>query len=99
MQTDQNVASDTEMLALKLERELMHAYGSPLLTGQKLAEAMGFRSIHSLRKQMSQKNFPIELFTINGRRGRFALVRDIALWLAKQRLEYQYKSEDRPIDE
>ena len=99
MQTDTNMATEAEMLAIKLERELMHAYGSPLLTGEKLAEAMGFRSIHSLRKQMSQKSFPIELFTIDGRRGRFALVRDIALWLAKQRLEYQHKSEDRPNDE
>ncbi|MDR7123102.1 hypothetical protein [Rheinheimera soli] len=99
MQTDTNMATEAEMLALKLERELMHAYGSPLLTGEKLAEAMGYRSIHSLRKHVSQRNFPIELFSIQGRRGRFALVRDIALWLAKQRLEHQHKPEDRIIGE
>lgn len=74
-------------LAAKLENELMQRYGSPLVTGEKLAEAMGYRSIHSLRKHMSKNQFPVELFTIEGRRGRFALLKDIALWLARQRLE------------
>ena len=85
-------------LALALERELMKNYGSPLLTGEKLSEAMGYRSIHSLRKHMSQKSFPVELFTIRGRKGRFALEKDIAVWLAKQRIENQYTPKDKPMD-
>ena len=74
MQTDTSEGSELETLALQLERELMNSYGSPLLTGEKLAEAMGYRSIHSLRKHMFQRTFPVKLFTIEGRRGRFALV-------------------------
>ena len=83
----ENDTRELTMLAAKLENELMQRYGSPLVTGEKLAEAMGYRSIHSLRKHMSKYQFPIELFTIEGRRGRFALLKDIALWLARQRLE------------
>lgn len=99
MQTDTGEGSEIEALALQLERELMNSYGSPLLTGEKLAEAMGYRSIHSLRKHMSQKTFPVKLFTIKGRRGRFALVKDIACWLATQRLQHQYEPEERPIEQ
>jgi len=83
----ENDTRELTVLAAKLENELMQRYGSPLVTGEKLAEAMGYRSIHSLRKHMSKHQFPVELFTIEGRRGRFALLKDIALWLARQRLE------------
>lgn len=99
MQTDTSEDSELETLALQLERELMNSYGSPLLTGEKLAEAMGYRSIHSLRKHMSQKTFPVKLFTIKERRGRFALVKDIACWLATQRLQHQYEPEETPIEQ
>ncbi|NMH67186.1 hypothetical protein HC757_18730 [Shewanella sp. SHSM-M6] len=86
-----------EALAAELERELMHRYGSPLLTGKKLSEAMGYPSIHALRKHMSQSTFPVALFTIQGRRGRYVLVKDIAFWLAKQRIEHQcHVEEERP---
>ncbi|MCL1043687.1 hypothetical protein L2712_18835 [Shewanella marisflavi] len=95
---NKKLSSDVDTLAFELERELMHRYSSPLLTGERLANAMGYRSIHSLRKHMSQPTFPVELFTISGRRGRFALVKDIALWLAKQRIEHQYQTEEKPID-
>ncbi|MCL1092105.1 hypothetical protein L2744_21415 [Shewanella profunda] len=95
---NKKLSSDVEALAFELERELMHRFGSPLLTGEKLANAMGYRSIHSLRKHMSQPVFPVELFTISGRRGRFALVKDIALWLAKQRIEHQCQIEEKPIE-
>lgn len=99
MQTDTSEGSELETLALQLERELMNSYGSPLLTGEKLAEAMGYRSIHSLRKHMSQKTFPVKLFTIKGRRGRFVLVKDIACWLATQRLQQPYEPEEPPIEQ
>jgi hypothetical protein len=95
---NKKLSSDLDTLAFELERELMHRYGSPLLTGEKLAKAMGYRSIHSLRKHMSQPAFPVELFIITGRRGRFALVKDIALWLAKQRTENQCQTEEKPIE-
>ena len=48
----ENDTRELTMLAAKLENELMQRYGSPLVTGEKLAEAMGYRSIHSLRKNM-----------------------------------------------
>jgi hypothetical protein len=89
---------EIETLALALERELMNRYGAPLLTGDKLSDAMGYRSIHSLRKHMAKDEVPVKLFTIKGRRGRFALLKDIALWLAKQRLEQQCHAKEVPID-
>lgn len=90
---EQSHSDRLTVLAHELEQELMNRFGSPLLTGEKLAQAMGYRSVHSLRKHMSQSTFPVELFKIDGRRGRFALVKDIALWLSKQRLENQCKKE------
>ena len=91
---DEELQAQIQALANGLERELMARYGSPLLTGEKLSEAMGYRSIHSLRKHISQSKCPVELFTIEGRRGKFALVKDIAIWLAKQRLKHQFKRKE-----
>lgn len=99
MQADTSKGSEIAALALQLERDLMNSYGSPLLTGEKLAEAMGYRSIHSLRKHMSQRTFPVKLFNIEGRRGRFVLVKDIACWLATQRLQQPYEPEETPIEQ
>lgn len=80
------IAEKIEALTVELESSLMKRYGSPLLTGGELADAMGFRSIHSLRKHVANGTFPLQTFTISDRRGRFVLVKEIAKWLAEQRV-------------
>jgi hypothetical protein len=74
-------------LSAKLEHDLLTLYRSPILSGEQLRQAMGYRTMGALRQAVTQKNFPVKLFTIPKRKGRFALVADIAVWLAKQSIE------------
>lgn len=81
----ERLSEETQTLASELEHKLMVLYGTPIIAGEDLVKAMGYRSIHSLRKHIYDNTFPIELITIPGRRGKFALVRDVAIWLAEQK--------------
>lgn len=75
------------LLSAKLENDLLTLYGSPMLGGDQLRQALGYRTMAALRQAITQQNFPVKLFTLPKRKGRFALVTDIALWLAKQSIE------------
>ena len=69
--------------AAEIEAQLTKEHGT-LLTGESLRRALGYRSIDALRQAMSRGTLPVPVFTIPNRRGRFALVRDVAAWLAAQ---------------
>jgi len=73
-----------ELLLRKLEEDMMARYG-PLLTGDSLREALGYRSMDAMRQAVLRETFPVPVFKIDNRRGKFALSKDVALWLAKQR--------------
>jgi hypothetical protein len=68
-----------------LEADLQKQHGSSILTGEALRQALGYRSIHALRKALERGTVPVDVFTIENRRGRFALTRDVARWLAEKR--------------
>lgn len=70
-------------LAEQLEQRLMAFYQSPILTGKDLQKAMGYRSLDALRQAISRKKFPIRIFSLPNRRGKYALVKDVASYLAK----------------
>lgn len=70
----------TEPLYDELERR----YG-PLLGGQDLARVLGYRSLDSLRQAAHRGQLPIPVFTVEHRRGKFALTRDAAAWLTERR--------------
>ena len=77
--------TETEQsLVQKLEADMLAKYG-PLLTGDSLREALGYRSMDAMRQAALRGTLPIPLFLIKHRRGKFALSKDIAVWLAKQR--------------
>ena len=73
-----------EPLAVLLERELMHRHG-PMLSNDDLRLALGYSSKEAFRQAISRKTVPIPIFDIENRRGKFALVKDVATWLAAQR--------------
>lgn len=77
--------SDEEIdtLAKELEESLMNLHGSQVLTGTDLQKAMGYRSLDSLRQAILRKTFPIPVFNFPNRRGKYALVKDIASYLAQ----------------
>ena len=70
-------------LAKVLEQDLLNLYGSPLLSGADLQKAMGYRTIDAVRQAIARKTIPVKVFTMKNRRGKYALVKDIAYWLAE----------------
>lgn len=70
-------------LAKVLEQDLLNLYGSPLLSGADLQKAMGYRTIDAVRQAIARKTIPVKVFAMKDRRGKYALVKDIAYWLAE----------------
>lgn len=75
---------DEISLADQLERGLEDRYGV-MVTGDDLRSVLGYPSQDAFRQALSRKAVPVPVFSIDGRRGKFCLVKDVALWLAAQR--------------
>lgn len=71
-------------LSTLLEHELMGRYG-PLISNDDLRLALGFASMNAFRQAIVRKTIPIPVFPLAKRRGKYALVKDVAIWLAQQR--------------
>lgn len=80
-ETLENVAD----LARSIERDMLDKYG-PMISGDALREVLGYPSLNAMRQAVSRGTIPIPIFSIEKRRGKFALVKEVALWIAKQRL-------------
>lgn len=76
--------SDTQTLAEKLEADLIDRHG-PLLTGQPLHRALGYRSAAAFRQAVARNTVPVPVFSLENRRGKYALATDVADWLAQKR--------------
>jgi hypothetical protein len=74
-------------LADILERDLVERYGTFLIGGDDLRCALGYPSMEALRQAVSRGTVPVPVFPVRHRRGKYALVKDIALWLAELRQE------------
>lgn len=72
-------------LAELLEHDLVTRYGSPLLGGEDLRSALGYPSAEAMRQAISRGTVPVPVFAVAHRRGKFALVKDVAAWLAALR--------------
>lgn len=57
----------------------------PLLVGEDLRRALGYRSLASLHQAIKRRTVPVPLFPIEKRRGKYALTKDVARWLAETR--------------
>ena len=73
-------------LAQQLETELMKQYG-PMLTGNALVASLGYPSRDAFRQACARGTVPVHVFPIERRRGRYALAKDVARWIAKQRFQ------------
>lgn len=71
-------------LASHLERDLVDRYG-PVIGGGQLSEVLGYPTLGAFRQSLARGTVPVPVFDIAHRRGRFALTRDIAIWLADRR--------------
>ena len=72
-----------DKLAEELKEDLMKLYG-PMIYGKVLYMALGYGSGDAFRQAVSRKSVPVPVFPIENRRGKFALTKDVALWIAKQ---------------
>lgn len=70
-------------LAASLEQDLLSKHG-PMMTGEALTAALGYPSQEAFRQAVARKTIPIPIFSIEKRRGKFALTKDVATWLAAQ---------------
>lgn len=82
-----------ESLATMLERELSSLHG-PMMSGENLQVALGYPSQEAFRQAFVRKQIPIPVFAIEHRRGKFALTKDVAIWLASQRQRAMTKRSD-----
>lgn len=71
-------------LATSLESDLFNRFG-PIMGGDNLQKALGYVSKAALQQSISRNTVPIPIFDIENRRGKFALVKDVAQHLAQQR--------------
>ncbi len=79
-----NHQTSDEPLAILLERELTTRYG-PLVSNDTLRLVLGYASKEAFRQALSRNTVPVPVFELSNRRGKFALVKDVAIWLADQR--------------
>lgn len=74
----------TKAIAQLLESDLFQQHG-PMMRDEDLRRALGFRTLEAFRQAFYRGDLPVPVFPIEKRRGKFALTRDVAHWLAAQR--------------
>ena len=76
--------ASARLLAIALEKDLLERHG-PLIADDALRAALGYRTMEAFRQSLVRKTVPVPILTFENRRGKFALVKDVAQWLAEQR--------------
>lgn len=71
-------------LARSLESDLLGRYG-PVMGGDELLRALGYTSKEAFRQSRIRNTVAVPLFNLEHRRGKHALVKDVARYLAEQR--------------
>jgi len=81
---EHQISEDMQQLQTLLEEDLLKLYG-PVLTGDEIQKVLGYRSKDAYRQAVTRKTVPVPLFEMDKRRGKFALAKDVACYLARQR--------------
>jgi hypothetical protein len=72
-------------LAQRIKQDLIKQHGM-LLFGKALYQVLGFTNGDAFRQAFKRGKLPVAVFELEGKRGRYALVEDIANWLASRRM-------------
>lgn len=75
--------ADSHLLQEMIDR-LTVRYGE-IMSAKDAWRELGFASEMALHRAYSRRTFDLHMFHIQGRRGRYALSRDVASWIMKQR--------------
>jgi hypothetical protein len=83
-----NEQSDSDFLRLRdsLDEDFLKLYG-PVLTGDEIQKALRYPSVDAYRKSVTLQRVPVPLFEMENRRGKFALSKDVAHYLATRRFQ------------
>lgn len=81
---DPCVPVDDGALAKILEADLVRKYGL-ILDTEELAEVLAFKSKVAFRHAAYRGHLPVKVFSIEHRKGQFALAKDVAVWIASKR--------------
>jgi hypothetical protein len=76
-------------LAKSLESDLLGRYG-PVMSGDELLRALGYTSKEAFRQSRMRNTVAVPLFNLEHRRGKHALVKDVARYLAEQRFSAKF---------
>ena len=68
-----------------LSAQMLQLYG-PLMSGPALYKSLGFNSYLAFHRALAADGLGVRVFSIKGRRGKFALTLDVATWLEEQRI-------------
>ena len=81
---------ERELLATQIEQDLLNLYGSPILNTSQLQRALNYRSTAAVKQAIQRQTLPVPIFRLPNRRGWFAFVKDVGVFLAAQ----AFKKED-----
>ena len=82
----------------QLEAQLIRAYGV-IVGGARLTRALGYPTQQAFRQAVARGRVPVPLFTIPGRRGKFAQVQDIARWAHGLASDRATRTKTRPLSQ
>lgn len=71
-----------------LESEMLLLYG-PVMNGRDLQRSLGFSSKEAFRQAVVRDNLKVPVFSIEHRRGKFALTKEVAQFLAERRMRIE----------
>jgi len=75
------MSKSTTALEQALEHDLFTRFG-PMVGNHDLWVALGYPSMEAFRQALSRGQLPVAVFALPNRRGKYALVKDVAQWLA-----------------
>ena len=84
---------EKQLLADELEDDLLKLYDSPILTLKQLQKALNFRSVGAVKQAILRGVFPLHTFCMPNRRGKFALAKDVAIFLAENAFKEEKKND------
>lgn len=82
--------AEVQQLADELSCSMTAQYG-PVLGSSALLKVLCYPSAGAFQQAIFRGTVPVPTFRIDNRRGRFALTRDVALWLSRKRAQVTVK--------
>ena len=73
-----------DCMSVSIESELIEKYGH-LLNMEALRKTLAFPTVGALQQSINRGSLEIPIFSIENRKGKFALAKDVAKWLVNQR--------------